>query len=215
MKLNPEKTRYMIFNFCRSANFQTRLQLDNILVEQVHQTKLLGVLISDDLTWHANTSSIVNKAYMRMSILRKLFEFKLNLKDLLQIYMLYIRSVVEQSCVVWGSSITKEECEKIERVQKIALRIIYKEKYICYKNALNLSMLPTLADRRVKLSLTFALKCLNSPYTNDMFPVNNNKMTRVSDIFHVPHANTDRFNAIHFMTRQLNKFYKTSRENLN
>ena len=69
----------------------------------------LGVLISDDLTWHAYATCIVNKAYIRMTILRKLFEFKLSVKDLLQIYKLYIRSIVEQNFEVWGSSITHEE----------------------------------------------------------------------------------------------------------
>ena len=136
MKLNPDKTKYMIFNFCRSAQFQTRLHLNNSMIEQVNQTRLLGVLISDDLTWHANTTCIVNKAYIRMTILRKLFEFKLSVKDLLQMYKLYIRSIVEQNCVVWGSSITHEESRKIERVQKIALRIIFRENYLCYENAL-------------------------------------------------------------------------------
>ena len=67
MILNPEKTKYMIFNFCRSAQFQTRLHLNNSMIEQVNQTRLLGVLISDDLTWHANTC-IVNKAYIRMNL---------------------------------------------------------------------------------------------------------------------------------------------------
>ena len=83
-------------------------------------------MLSDDLTWHVNTDSIVKKAFARMSILRKLFEFNINTKDLIHIYIYYIRSVVEQSCVVWGSPITKGESESIERVQKIALKIIYK-----------------------------------------------------------------------------------------
>ena len=64
MKLNPDKTKYMIFNLCRSAQFQTRLHMNNSMIEQVNQTRLLGVLISDDLTWHSNTACIVSKAYI-------------------------------------------------------------------------------------------------------------------------------------------------------
>ena len=148
MKLNCEKTKYMIFNFCKSLQFQTRIQIDQSLLEQVHQMKLLGVIISDDLTWHKNTDYLVKRAYMRMTILRKLYEFKVNTKDLILIYILYIRSLVEQNCVVWSSSITKEESDSIERIQKIAFRLIFRENYMSYTHALQLSGLPSLCDKR-------------------------------------------------------------------
>ena len=88
------------------------------LIEQVNQIRLLGVVLSDDLTWGANTNNIVNKAYKRMCILRKLYEFNVRLKDLKHIYVIYIRSVVEQSCVVWATSLTLEDDRKIARVRK-------------------------------------------------------------------------------------------------
>ena len=118
MKINSDKTKYMIVNFCRSAQFSTRLALNNSVLEQVREVKLLGVLISDDLSWHSNTDMIVTKANKRMTILRKLFEFNVDIGDLKTIYVLYIRSIVEQSCVVWASSLTAEEEKKIERIQK-------------------------------------------------------------------------------------------------
>ena len=214
MKLNADKTKYMIFNFCRTAQFQTRLHLDNSILEQVRQTKLLGVLLSDDLTWQANTSYIVKKAYMRMTILRKLFEFKIKSEDLIHIYILYIRSVVEQSCVVWASSITIVESTSIERVQKIAFRIIYGERYHSYENALLQSKLPTLAERRTKLCLNFALKCVQNSKTSQMFPLNPPSSTRQSERYRVPHAYTERYmkSAIPNMARQLNQYSKSNKK---
>ena len=159
MKLNSDKTKYMIINFCKSTQFQTRLYLEKNPLEQVKQTNLLGVLIADDLTWKANTNVIIKKSYQRMTILRKLYEFEVHIKDLIQIYILYIRSLVEQACVVWTSSITQQEVYSIERVQKVALRIILKNKYESYENALKFTKLPTLSDRRTKLYLKFAKKC--------------------------------------------------------
>ena len=159
MKLNSEKTKYPKINFCSSKQFQTRLYIDQSMIEQVRETQLLGVIISDDLTWHANTKLITKKANQRMIILRKLFEFKIADNDMLQIYKLFIRSVLETSCVVWATSITQEEIVSIERVQKIALKIIYKEKYISYENALNVSKMPSLSERRLNLTLKFAQKC--------------------------------------------------------
>ena len=136
MKLNVEKTKYMIINFTTNHQFQTRLNLEGQLIDQVHQARLLGLLISDDLTWKANTDHLVKKAFKRMSILSNLLSFSVPLHELIHIYILYIRSVVEQACIVWHSSLTKGESLDLERIQKVALRIILGDSYRTYEEAL-------------------------------------------------------------------------------
>ena len=37
MKLNPEKTKYMIINFCKSTQFNTRLSVNKSIIDQVSQ----------------------------------------------------------------------------------------------------------------------------------------------------------------------------------
>ena len=101
-----------------------------------------------------------------MVILHRLGKFSLPISDLVNIYILYIRSVLEQSAVVWNSSITKGEQLEIERVQKCALRIILKDNYTSYEDALNLTGLETLKTRRDKLSLSFAIKSTKNEATN-------------------------------------------------
>ena len=125
--------KYMIFNFTYNYQFATRLYMNNILLECVDEIKLLGTTISSDLSWHENTNILIKKAYARMQILRTLYSFKLSLKDLILIYTIYIRCYMEQSCVVWSSSITVEESNSIERVQKVALRICLKDEYNSYE----------------------------------------------------------------------------------
>ena len=49
---------------------------------------------------------------------------------MVKIYILYIRSILEQSCQVWHYSITEEEKSDLERVQKIAYRIILGDSYL-------------------------------------------------------------------------------------
>ena len=126
---------------------------------------------------------------------------------MIQIYKLFIRSVLETSCVVWATSITQEERVLIERVQKIALKIIYRERYLSYENALQISNLPTLSDRRTKLTLKFAQKCIKNPKTADMFPLNETRSTRTKEKYKVIHAYTERLknSALPQMARQLNK----------
>ena len=48
------------------------------------------------------------RAYSRMEILRQLTKFTKSRQEKLQIYKVYIRSVLEQSSVIWNSSITKK-----------------------------------------------------------------------------------------------------------
>ena len=73
------------------------------------ETKLLGVWITDDLKWTKNTTDLVKNAYKKMTILRKLNEFAVPVEELVNIYILFIRSKLEQSAVVWHSSITRGE----------------------------------------------------------------------------------------------------------
>ena len=182
----------------------------NFQLEQVHQTKLLGVTISDDLTWHSNTKIIIHKAYTRIIMLRKLCEFKACHSDLIQIYILYIRSVLEQSCAVWSSALTDQEKSDIERIQKTSLKIIYKEKYKSYENALKLSNLHSLTKRRSDLMLKFAKKCLENERTCNMFPTYKSVHTRHTEKYRVPFARTERYkkSAIPIMARMLNLMNK-------
>ena len=65
--------------------------------------------------WSKNTSEVVKNAYARMTMLRKLNAFDVPIEDLLNIYVLYIGSRLEQSAVVWHSSITQGEEIELER----------------------------------------------------------------------------------------------------
>ena len=71
MKLNESKSNYMIFTRSQQP-FATRFTLNGVKLDQVSETKLLGVWLSSDLTWEKNTREICKKAYSRMPILTKL-----------------------------------------------------------------------------------------------------------------------------------------------
>ena len=121
---------------------------------------------------------------------------------------MYIKSVAEQSSVVWSSSITSGEEYDLDRIQKVALRIILQNDYIDYNNALQLTNLHTLKARRSILNKRFALKCIKNEKTRDMFPLNpKNVNTRHSEKYLVTKAKTSRLanSAIPSMQRQLNK----------
>ena len=131
-KLNVKKSHVMIFNFTEDFKFSTRLYLENKLLEIINETKLLGTIITTDLKWYKNTEMLVKKSYQRMMILHKLYAFKVDVMDLVNIYILYIRSLLEQSCQVWHFSISEEEVADLERIQKVACRIILQNRCETY-----------------------------------------------------------------------------------
>jgi hypothetical protein len=67
-------------------------------IEVINQTKLLGTIISNDLKWDSNTSCLVKKANARM--LRKFVNFGPPEENLKDIYILFVRSMLEQSATV-------------------------------------------------------------------------------------------------------------------
>ena len=203
MMLNEEKSKFMIFNFTRNLQFNTRFQINGKNLEQVDHTKLLGTIVSSDLSWWRNTQFIIQKAYKRLEIIKKLYEFDVPIFDLVNIYTLYVRSVLEFNSCVWHFNITQEETHDIERVQKNSLKLILKEKYISYENALEVTNLETLETRRLSLCKKFAVKCTKNPNTSDMFPLD---YTRHSNKFQVSFARNERLlnSAIPQMQRILN-----------
>ena len=70
MKLNTAKCNYMIFT--RSQDFATRLTIDENKIERVKVSKLLGIWISEDLSWAKNCQEICKKAFSRLSMITKL-----------------------------------------------------------------------------------------------------------------------------------------------
>ena len=209
MVLNEKKTKVMIFNFTDNYKFTTKLSLNTANLEIVQKTKLLGVILTDDLKWSENTRELVKKAFSRMELLRKVASFKPPIDDLKNIYMLYIRSILEQSCVVWHNSLTEENSQDLERVQKAAVRIMLGEKYTDYENGLMKVDLDKLNDRREHLCLKFAKNCINNEKTKDLFKMNektHNMEARNTEEFQVNHANTGRLkdSSIPYMQRLLN-----------
>ena len=210
MKLNEDKTKQMIFNFTNNFQFSTRNTVNGKNVEILDKTKLLGVVITNDLKWEDNTNMIVKKANARMQLLRKCATFTRDKSELKNVYILFVRSILEQSCVVWHSSITREESENLERVQKSAVKIILDEEYSEYTDGLIKLNIETLFERRNNLCKNFAKETVKHWKLKDMFPINENipnLKPRKHEKFKVNMALTERYktSAIPQMQRLLNE----------
>ena len=217
MKVNEKKTKNLIFNFSKNYQFSTDVKLKGESIETINSIKLLGTTITSDLRWNENTRLIVKNSNKRMQFLHRAAKFTNNVNDLKQIYMLQIRSKLEQSAVVWHSSLTSKNISDLERVQKSALKLILKERYKNYKDALNVIGMDSLEQRREKICLKFAKACVRHEKLSDMFP-KSNKMhlmdKREKEVFCVKRAKTERLrkSAIVSMQKLLNNEASKKRE---
>ena len=195
MIISEKKTKAMIFNFTQNHQFTTRLELKGQKIEIVDKMKILGTVINSNLSWDDNCNAIIKKVNARMQLLRNIYSFGATTHEMVHLWVVFCRSVVEQSCVVWHSSLTKENNDDLERTQKTFSKMLLREKYVDYENALTILNLETLESRRQYLCEKFAKNGIKHKKLEDLLPENekNHQMnTRGCEKYNVKFANTNR-----------------------
>ena len=172
IKLNCSKSKFMLFNPTLNFDFVPEFKLDNVDLDTMEEMKLLGLIVTNDLSWKSNTEYMVKKAYSRLWMVKRLKNRGANLADLTDIYQKQVRSTVEFGVPVWNSGITKEESADVERVQKSFLHIALGNGYINYQEALEKANLETLEERRLKICINFAVKASKHPKHKEWFVQN-------------------------------------------
>ena len=214
LKMKEKKSNLMKFNFSRSYDFPPELTVrgfDNQL-EIVSETKLLGVMVTSDLKWAANTEYICKRAYKKMWSLRRLKVLDVEPLTILDVYRKEIRSVLELAVPAWHSGLTQKLSADIERVQKVAVNIILSDHHtglseFSYDMALVVLDLEPLSVRRERLCHTFAKKTIESRHS-DMFQRNGSDHFTRNRVEYIEYkSNTKRcYNSpLNYLTRLLNE----------
>ncbi len=137
MCLNAKKSSVLIIDNSKGKKYSsTSITINGEVIPKTNMSKLLGVLINTRADWNDHINSIYSKACRKLFILRKLKCFGLSTSQLVTMYILHIRSVMEYCCVLWANSLTLKQIKKLVSVEKRALSIICK-KYISSSNYLN------------------------------------------------------------------------------
>ena len=143
-------------------------------------------------------------------MLRKIHSFGATQRDVVHLWVVYCRSVLEQSAVLWQGGLTQENKDNLERTQKSFVKLISKGNKANYETLLSQLNLTTLDKRRDILSLRWAKKCLSNEKTSKMFPLNKKNLqhnTRNKEKYTIFHANTQRMknSPVIYMQHLLNK----------
>ena len=173
LKIKEKKTNVMKFNFSRNYDFPPELVISGFdnQIEVVSETKLLGVILSDNLKWGANTEYICKRAYQNMWSVRRIKRMDIEPLVILDVYLKEIRAVLELAVPAWHSGLTIKQAADIERVQRVAVNVILSDcntgkSEFTYTMALVTLNLEPLEVRRRKLCQTFSNKTLKSRHSN-------------------------------------------------
>ena len=127
----------------------------NQILEVVSEIKFVGVIVNHDLRWQKNTDYICQKATEKLWTLRRLQKFSLDTFQIFDVYVKEVRSLLEYAVPVWHSGLTNKQTNQIEKIQKIAFKIILGDDYISYDVACTLLGVEPLELRRTQLCLNF------------------------------------------------------------
>ena len=131
MKINSEKSKEMIISYAHGniGNEVPNILIEGKVVERVDHVKLLGITLSNDLTWKRHVDNIVKKVgkriYMLLYMLYQLKRAGVNQADLVTIYISVVTPVVEYACPVGSTNLPVYLSDDIEMIQKRAVKAIF------------------------------------------------------------------------------------------
>ena len=205
----------MPFNFTKKFDFLPQVSFPGCEpLEVIYETRLLGVIISSNLSWASHVNDITMRATKKLWVLIRFRSLGGTTEQLLTVFQTRVRSTLEFAAPVFNSGLTKDQSRQIEMVQKKALVIILGSTYSCYETALEQLNLERLDIRRASISYNFALKCSESAKHGHMFPPNSNyrQNMRNPKPFMEHTCNTSRYynSPIPALARLLNKKSRTT-----
>ena len=153
MCLNPPKCKSMTISFLHyNSCIASPIVTSGSTVEQVSSFKLLGLFISEDLTWNIHCDYVLKKSNKRLYILRQLFKCGLAKSEIVNVYCTLIRPIIEYVPVVF-SNLPIYLSKLIESIQKRATKITWPD--ATYTEALHNAMLISLSERRSDACVKF------------------------------------------------------------
>ncbi|GFW19570.1 probable RNA-directed DNA polymerase from transposon BS [Trichonephila clavipes] len=123
--INTEKTNAIEFRKQRTQNSPPTLQIFNQTIEWTFETKYLGLILNDKLTYSSHFKEITKKFWKKLYSLNDIIgrKSKLSLKNRLFVYKQYVRPLLLYGCAIWGSA-GYVHIDNLQRLQNRELRTI-------------------------------------------------------------------------------------------
>lgn len=167
LSINVNKSNFIYFNSFRERNYSLAIRLNNSLVRQSSNSKILGIIIDECLNWKVQIDDLYNKI---QPLLYQIFKIRyiVYIDTLMMLYYGYFYSRVSYSIIFWGGH--SNHLYKIFRLQKKIIRAIFGLDYFspCKHFFIKHNIL-TIPSLLIYESILFVFKnydilCLNKSY---------------------------------------------------
>lgn len=192
LSVNVSKTTFILFSKTRiQQGIDIELKLNNILIEPLHATKFLGVIIQHDFSWEKHISKVCKKiSQVNCSLSRLKNTLPTNILE--TIYRSLIEPHLTYAIVSWGNAPDKY-LKRLKTLQKRSIRTINKSAYNSHTE-------PIFKSRKIlKLEHLFEIACCKLYYK---------KMRSIIPLYHTEELLThEERNHPPRITRQLTNVY--------
>ena len=121
--ISNDKTKYMIITNNNNPYITQPIYIDNKEIEKVNEFKYLGIIIDTKLNWKSHINTLYKKLQKYIPIMYNLRNI-LCKNTLLTIYKTKILSSINYGLMIYYNIKSKENCQKIEKLQIKIIRII-------------------------------------------------------------------------------------------
>ena len=126
LSLNVQKTHFVVFSRKKNYKCDVTLRVENQVIEEVPETKFLGVIIDNKLTWKSHIQNTVKKISKGVGIIIKARHY-LNKNALITLYHSFIFQYMTYCNHIWGCS-AASNLNRIVVLQKKIIRVICRMK---------------------------------------------------------------------------------------
>ena len=159
MRVNQKKTQMLCMHPFTSEDITSFISTIEGKIVSTDSLKILGFYFNKDPNANFHVTKLVDSFYAKLWSLRFLKRSGMGISDLIKVFDTVIRPSVEYSSVIYNPMISKKLADKLELVQKQAIRIIYG--YHCdYDRMVGDGRIETLKKRRDDKTLIFAKRAL-------------------------------------------------------
>jgi len=162
MLLNAGKCQVVSFTRKKEA-FVFDYRISGTILARPNTIQDLGVIFSSNFKFTDHVMTCVPRAMRTLGLVRSV-GVRLSLECILALYKALVRPIMEYGAPIWNG-ISKKDCNEIERVQRIFIRVIFRRYfgygfYYSYSRISQKICLPSLSTRRHALEVSFFINIL-------------------------------------------------------
>jgi hypothetical protein len=166
LSLNIKKTNFMIFKnkYSHKLDLNLKIVIDNNELIRVHQTKFLGIIIDDDLSWKTHTTHISKIISKYNGIIRKVRQF-LPQESVLNLYNTFVLPYLSYCAIIWTDK-NNSNVDSLFLIQKRVIRTCTNSIWLAHTDPL----FKSLNTLKVHDLHTLQLATFMYQYHHDMLP---------------------------------------------